>query len=109
MNLRQMARRAKIKTIDPHISDCFLPRRGLQFGHFKTSLGSINRFFLRKLRETQDCGLKAPARMRHGGHMRVARRFIAGSGTTWDMRPGGMPEDRRAISLQKTDILPGSS
>jgi hypothetical protein len=29
--------------------------------------------------------------------MTVARRFIAGSGTTSSLRPGGTPEDRRAI------------
>ena len=29
--------------------------------------------------------------------MTVARRFIAGSGTTWGLRPGGTPEYRRAI------------
>src|ERR1700722_8567153 len=30
--------------------------------------------------------------------MTVARRFIAGSGTTWGLRPGGTPEYRRAIN-----------
>ena len=50
--------------------------------------------------------------------MTVARRFIAGSGTTSSLRPGGTPEDRRAIhpkdivsskndtvSLEKTDTF----
>ena len=31
--------------------------------------------------------------------MTVARRFIAGSGTTWGLRPGGTPEYHRAYFL----------
>ena len=33
--------------------------------------------------------------------MTVARRFIAGSRTTWGLRPGGTPEYRRAIKRRE--------
>ena len=39
--------------------------------------------------------------------MTVARRFIAGSGTTWGLRPGGTPEYRRAINPKVSIVPPG--
>jgi len=36
--------------------------------------------------------------------MIVARRFIAGFGTTWGLRPGGTPEYRRGIVLGESEL-----
>jgi hypothetical protein len=38
--------------------------------------------------------------------MIVARRFIAGFGTTWGLRPGGTPKYRRGIALGESEPWP---
>jgi hypothetical protein len=59
----------------------FTARRAWPFGPcsldiFKTSTGSINRFFLRKLRETQDRGLRRRPERVPAGRRNTAARSI---------------------------------
>jgi hypothetical protein len=66
--------------------------------NFMTSSVVNKSFFLLKLGKTLGSWpLHRPKRVPEG-HTTVARRFIAGSETTWGLRPGGTPEYRRAIN-----------
>ena len=74
----------------------FLALRALQFGHFQDFF-RVNKSLFSAKAERDLGSWPRPERVPEG-HMTVARRFIAGSGSTSGPCPGGTPEYRRSCS-----------